>query len=86
MVFIVVTVSIRLCFFLIPGIVFLNDQVELIVHYNLWPLQIVYVYVFTRVYSACLCVYVSIRIYARVYTLGGFVFTFITLLPQNNLR
>ena len=69
LVFIVVNVLMELWLFLIPGFVFINVLLELIVHNNLWPLQIC-IYMFTTV---CLYVCVNIRIHV-VLILSGYLF------------
>ena len=65
--FIVKIVLIGLWFFLTPGFMSMNVNLELILHENFWSLLIL-LYIFTSVYCVCMCVYLYRWTYIHVYT------------------
>ena len=92
-VFIVTIVLIRVWFVLISGFVSVNFVLELIVHENLWLLQmffffvlsVFYVCIYNYVFCVHVCVYICIHartsmyIYTSIHTFSGLFFSFLSL-------
>ena len=80
--FIMAIVLIGLWFVLIPGFVSVNVLLELIVHENLWPLQMFFSpYIFTRVCSVCLypCMHIYFQGGCFCFVFFWFFFSFLSL-------